>query len=322
MLVSQETSTDSETNLVSSLIGNTPMLNITSAFPASTNTVFAKLEMYNPTLSIKDRIAKYMVEQAEKRGEIKPGAVLVESSSGNTGASLALIAQQKGYRCLITTTEKTSAEKVKLMRQLGARVYVAPCDLEEDNPEHYINYAKRFCAENKPSYFLNQYGSQDNVLAHYHSTGPEIWRQINGQVDCFLACGSSGGTITGVGRYLKEKNPKVKIILIDPVGSVYYHYFQTGKVDKSKVKPYEIEGAGKNKILPTIDFSIIDEVLQVTDNEAFQGCKELSQQHGIVAGGSSGACYAVIKRILGRYDNLRIVTVFPDSGLKYLSKTH
>lgn len=318
--VSRDMTVNKKLNSIFSLIGNTPMLNLSESLPRSSNTVYAKLEMYNPTLSIKDRIAKYMVEQAESRGSIQPGATLVEASSGNTGASLALVARQKGYGCLITTTEKASSEKVQLMRQLGATVYVAPCDLAEGDERHYITYAKKFVAENSPAYFLNQYGSQDNVLAHYYSTGPEIWSQLEGKIDCFVACASSGGTISGVGRYLKEKSPKIKVVLVDPVGSVYHHYFHTGKVDKSTISPYKIEGAGKNKILPTIDFSIIDDVQQVTDEQAFEACTELSSKSGIVAGGSSGACFSVTKRLVAQYENLNIVTIFPDSGLKYLSK--
>jgi cystathionine beta-synthase len=307
-------------NSVLKTIGHTPLVELLQLQNNQGNHFFAKLEMFNPTLSIKDRIAKYMVEQAESKGLIQPGAMLVECSSGNTGASLAFIARQKGYQCVICTTEKASKEKVQFIRSFGATVHVCPIDAKEGEPDHYIQVAKTICETTKPSYFLNQYGSQDNVMAHYSSTGPEIWNQTKGNIDILVACASSGGTISGVGRYLKQQNPEIKIILVDPVGSVYYDYFHQGAINRSHIKPYQIEGAGKNKILPTMDFTVIDDVYQISDQEAFAGCHTLSHNEGISGGGTSGACYFILHQLAKRIENKSVVAIFPDSGIKYLSK--
>lgn len=274
--------------------------------------------MVNPTLSIKDRMVSYMLNKAESNGEIKPGTTLIEASSGNTGCSLAMIGATRGYPVIITTTTKTSAEKITMIKSYGATVHVCDPALNEDNSDHYITLAKTLKKTLPNSYFLNQYNNIANREAHYHTTGPEIWNQTHGNIDYLVAAGSSGGTISGVGRYLKEKNPAINIILADPVGSCYYSYFKTGKINETEIKSYQVEGAGKDKLCACMDFSVIDDVIQFTDDQAFESVKALFLSDNIFSGGSSGGALFVAKQ-LGEYIKkpATIVVILPDSGLKY-----
>jgi len=307
------------TNILS-CIGNTPIVQL-EKFNTNPNVqLSAKLEMFNPTLSIKDRIVDYMVTKAEKSGELRPGGVIVEATSGNTGASAAMIAAVKGYQAIITTPSKTSKEKVDMMRSYGATVHICPGNIGEDNPEHYITKAKALTKQTPNAYMLNQYNNLDNQEAHYTLTGPEIWEQTQGKIDYLIACGSSGGTVSGAGRYLKEQNPKIKIIMPDPVGSSYYDYFHHGKINPQNIAPYQAEGVGKDFICQCIDFSVVDDVVQFTDDDAFSCAKDIAKKEGLLLGGSSGAALFIAKKLITKMtEPANILVVCPDAGIKYLS---
>src|SRR6056297_703490 len=250
-------------NSILEAIGNTPLVklhNVTGDLPL---TVAAKVEYLNPGQSIKDRIALQMIEDAEEKGLIKPGGTIIEGTSGNTGMGLALAAAVKGYNCIFTTTDKQSQEKIDLLRALGAEVRVCPTNVEPDDPESYYSVAKRLSREIENSYYPNQYDNLSNTKAHYKTTGPEIWEQTEGKITHYVAGMGTGGTISGVGKYLKEKNPDIKVIGIDSYGSVYKKYFETGEFDKNEIKPYMTEGIGEDIIPGTIDFDYIDDVIQV-----------------------------------------------------------
>lgn len=307
-------------NNVLDLIGNTPMLRLTNFLPQTKCNLFAKCEMFNPTLSIKDRIVIFMLRQYEADGLLKPGYTIYEASSGNTGSSLAMLASVLGYKSVITVPAKTSQEKIDSMRAFGAEVIVCKSGIPADSPEHYTNKAQVLSTKDSKSLYLNQYDNVENVNAHYYSTACEIWQQMDGKIDYFIAPASSGGTISGVGKFLKQKNPNIKIILPDPVGSVFYDYFHGNELN---AESYQIEGAGKDKVCSIHDFSVIDEVIQFTDEEAFAAAKKLALIGGILSGGSSGGALAVAKKISERLFNHvmpNIVVMLPDSGFKYLSK--
>ncbi len=276
--------------------------------------------MFNPTYSIKDRIVSYLIDEAEKQGLLIPGMTLIEATSGNTGAALAMIGAQKKYPVILTTPAKTSPEKIILMKAYGADVRISPASTTKNDSNHYVTAAKTLHQSLPHSFLLDQYNNPANIAAHYRFTGPEIWEQMHGKIDYLIACGSSGGTITGVGRFLKERNPHIKIIMPDPIGSVYYDYFKTGKIHDNHIKPYKLEGAGKDSICQCMDFSIIDDIIQITDENAYHAMTQLVTQEGIFAGGSSGAAFyaaCTLANILKKPAN--IVIIFPDSGLKYLS---
>ena len=303
------------------LIGKTPMLQLSNFNSDLHCNVFAKCEMFNPTLSIKDRIVLFMLRQYESNGTLKHGDVIYEASSGNTGSSLAMIASVLGYKVIITVPEKTSQEKIDTMRTFGAEVIVCPKGLAIDSPEHYSNKARILSQQNQGSIYFNQYDSENNVLAHYRHTAEEIWQQMNGKIDYFIAPASSGGTISGIGKFLKDKNPKIKIILPDPIGSVFYDHFHGNEL---KSNSYQTEGAGKDKVCSIHDFSIIDDVIQFTDEEAFSAAKKLARKEGVLSGGSSGGALAVAEKIAKTLPQggikHNIVVMLPDSGFKYLSK--
>jgi cystathionine beta-synthase len=302
------------------LIGNTPLVELKKIAQGSAR-YFAKLEMLNPTYSIKDRLVLHIVNDAEQKGLLMPGMTLIEASSGNTGTSLAMLGALKQYPVIITTPAKTSAEKIAFMRAYGADVRISPVSAKKDDPAHYVTVAHALHQANPRSFLLNQYNNPANIEAHYTTTGPEIWDQTQGKIDYLIACSSSGGTLTGIGRYLKQKNPAIKIIMPDPVGSVYYDYFKTGKINPAHIKPYQLEGVGKDYICGCMDFSIIDDVIQLTDEDAFDAVKKLALCEGIFAGGSSGAALHVAHVIANQVKTpVNIVIIFPDSGLKYLSK--
>ena len=302
-------------------IGNTPLILINSFINNQPNVkLYAKCEFFNPTLSIKDRMVLSMLRHYEQHGSLKPGATIYEASSGNTGSSLAMIGRKLGYRVVITVPKKTSQEKINTMLLFGAEVIISKSEAQPDSSEHYVNKAKILSKADSNGFYFNQYENEENVMTHYRTTAREIWEKTNFKIDYVICCASSGATITGIGRYLKEKNSKIKVILADPVGSVFYDYFHGNIL---QAKPYRIEGAGKDKVCSIHDFSIIDEVIQFTDEEAYQALNKLALTEGLLAGGSSGGALAVSEKLiktLPKEKNLAIVIVLPDSGFKYLSK--
>lgn len=302
-------------------IGNTPLVRIQHMNPNPLVTILAKLEFLNPSSSIKDRMVWHIINDAEKNGLLKPGGTIIEGTSGNTGAAVAMIAAVRGYRAILTMPDKVSIEKQKTLRAYGAEIIICPTSAPPDSPEHYQNTAKKLTETIPNSFRVDQYNNLKNPEAHYLSTGPEIWKQTEGKIDYFICGGSTGGTICGVGRYLKEKNPKIRTVLPDPIGSVYYKYFKERDQHASGNCKYLIEGIGEDHLVEAIDFSYIDEVIPVKDKDAFSTGRHLARREGILGGGSSGANMWAAMQIAQRLkEPAVIVTVFPDSGIKYLSK--
>lgn len=299
-------------------IGNTPLVKLDKIARNFKANIFAKLEFMNPGGSVKDRIARYMIEKAEREGKIKPGDTIIENSSGNTAIGLAMVAVQKGYKCKIVIRDTTSPEKIRMLQHLGAETILVDASLPPEDENSYNNFAKKLTQHTPNSYYVDQHNNLDNNESHYHSTGPEIWQQTGGQVN-FLVCGvGTGGTLFGAGRYLKEQNPNIKLIGIDPLGSVFYDYFKRGK----KIRPnrYSLEGLGDEFILPTVQFELLDDMIQVDDQTAFEYTRKLAREEGIIAGGSSGAnLYGALKIAEEMDEPVNIVTVFPDSGFRYMS---
>ncbi len=299
-------------------IGNTPMVRLNRFFSGVDATVLAKLESFNPGGSIKDRIGIAMLEAAEDQNLIKPGATIVEPTSGNTGTGLALAAIVKGYKMVVTIPDKMSMEKINLLRALGAEVRVTPTDVEPDDPTSYLKVAERIVKETPGAFMPNQYFNSANPEIHYKTTGPEIWKQTDGKVDVFVAGIGTGGTITGIGRYLKEMNPKIRIVGVDPEGSMYHHEFEGTEWE---IHTYLVEGIGEDFMPDTLDLSVVDEVITVSDRDALVTTRELVQKEGILAGGSSGAAVFATKKVVKNLDKDKIVVVLlPDTGRNYLSK--
>ena len=303
-------------------IGNTPLIKLSRFNTNLAFDMYVKCEMFNPGLSIKDRIVHSIIRDLEKQNKIKPGATIIEASSGNTGSSLAMIAVILGYQAVITVPSKTSLEKIKTMQAFGAEVIVCASGVPPDSPEHYTNKAKTLSSTRPNAILLGQYDSQVNVQTHYEQTARELWEQMDGEIDCLVAAASSGGTITGIAKFLKEKSDQIKVIMPDPLGSVFYHYFHHGNLQITP-EPYRVEGAGKDKVCSIHDFNLIDDVIQFTDDDAFNTTKRLAQTEGILAGGSSGGALFVAEQLnihpakQGKRSN--VVVILADSGFKYLS---
>lgn len=269
-------------------IGYTPLVKLQRMNPNPLVTILLKLEFFNPGFSIKDRIVLHIINDAEKKGLLKKGGTIIENTSGNTGAAVAMIAAIRGYKAILTMPDKVSLEKQNALKAYGAEIRVTPTSATPDSPEHYVNMAKKLAEETPNSFRVNQYDNLLNPEAHYLTTAPEIWEQTHGNIDYFIASASTGGTISGVGKYLKEKNPVIKIIMPDPIGSIYYHFFKTGEIQHDAACTYHVEGIGEDHMAQAIDFSVIDDVMQINDKQAFATARELAQKEGILAGGSTG----------------------------------
>jgi cystathionine beta-synthase len=306
---------------ISKAIGKTPLVKLSKIVNQNSATVLAKAEFLNPGGSVKDRMALYMIEDAEKRGLLKPGGTIVENTSGNTGLGVAIIAAIKGYKAIFTIPDKMSQEKVDFLKAFGAEVIVTPTDVPPDSPLSYYETAKRIAQETPNSFYLNQYHNLKNTESHYHTTGPEIWEQTEGKIDYFVAGIGTGGTLSGAGKFLKEKKPDLKIIAVDPLGSVYYDYFKHKKLIQPKV--YKVEGIGEDMLVENVDFSIIEDIVQVNDKESFLMARRLTREEGLFVGGSSGSAALVAVDLAKKVGKDQIiVTLFPDSGTRYLSKIY
>jgi cystathionine beta-synthase len=302
-------------------IGNTPLVQLRRVVKTLPVEAFAKLEFMNPMGSSKDRISKYMIEAAERDGRLKPGDLIIENSSGNTAMGLALMAIQKGYRIKVVVRDTISQEKLNQLLALGAQVHMADTSLPPEHPDSYNNITPRLARETPNCFFPDQHENRENNAAHYHGTGPEIWEQMEGRIDYLVAGAGTGGTIGGVGRYLKEQDPRIQVIAVDPVGSVFSPHFHGEQ--NPKAGPYRVEGLGDEFLIGTMDFGVLDDMLQVTDRQAFHHTRRLVREEGILGGGSSGAAlWAVLelaRRLPPRDRHARIVTVFPDGAGRYLS---
>lgn len=304
-------------------IGNTPIVKLERIVPNRLATVLLKLEFFNPSGSIKDRIVTHIIDQAERLGLLTAGGTIVENTSGNTGAAVAMLGAARGYRVILTMPDKVSQEKQNALKAYGAEIVIAPTSAAPTSPEHYVHRAKALQESIPGSFRVDQYDNLQNPEAHYLSTGPEIWEQTKGEIDYFVASGSTGGTISGVGKFLKEKKPSIVTVMPDPIGSIYYAYFKTGAIPEDATCTYNLEGIGEDHLPKAIDFSLIDQVVQVSDRDAFATCRKLAQQEGILAGGSTGAnVWAALELAKSTTRPITIVTIAPDGGLKYLSKIY
>jgi cystathionine beta-synthase len=302
------------------MVGWTPLVRLNRVTDGCRTPIYGKAEFMNPGGSVKDRIGLAMIEAAEAEGRLRPGGVVVEGTSGNTGLALALAAAIKGYRCIFTMPDKMSHEKVKLLRAFGAEVVITPTAVPPDHPENYVMKAKAIAAETPGAVLANQFYNPANPEAHYRTTGPELWEQSDGRISHFFAGAGTGGTITGTGRFLKEKNPQVRVIGVDPEGSMIGPYFQTG--EKVEGHPYKVEGLGNDKIPGTLDLDVVDDYVTVSDRDAFLMARRLTREEGLFVGGSSGLIVHAAVRVARELDDpdAFVVAVLCDWGEHYLSK--
>jgi len=307
------------------LIGNTPLIELNTITKGMKGNYYAKVEAFNPGHSAKDRIALYIIEQAEKKGLLNPGDTIIETTSGNTGFSLAMVSILKGYKCILAVSSKSSKDKIDMLRAMGAEVHVCPANVPADDPRSYYEVAKRLSKEIERSIYINQYFNDLNIDAHYRTTGKEIWEQTGGKITHLIACSGTGGTISGAARYLKEQNPEVQIIGIDAYGSVLKKYHETGQFDKEEIYPYRIEGLGKNLVPSATDFDAINRFVKVTDEDSARTARELAATEGLFLGYTSGAAMQGLKQLdeEGAFDEAsNIVVIFPDHGSRYMSKIY
>ncbi|MFT4831015.1 MAG: cystathionine beta-synthase [Psychroserpens sp.] len=312
-------------NNVLELIGNTPLIKLNKIANGLTGNFYAKVEAFNPGHSSKDRVAAYIIEDAERKGILTKDSIIIETTSGNTGFSIAMVSIIKGYECILAVSSKSSKDKIDMLRSMGAKVYVCPAHVSADDPRSYYEVAKRLHNEVKGSIYINQYFNELNAEAHYRSTGPEIWNQTNGHITHLVASSGTGGTISGTASYLKEKNPNIKIIGVDAFGSVLKKYHETREFDANEIYPYRIEGLGKNLIPSATNFDVIDKFIKVTDEESAHTAREISRTEGMFVGYTSGAVMQAVKQLdeegeFGKDSN--VVVIFPDHGSRYMSKIY
>ena len=312
-------------NSILDLVGNTPLIKLNRIAESLTGNFYAKVEAFNPGHSAKDRIAVHIIEKAEQKGLLNPDSTIIETTSGNTGFSLAMASMVKGYKCILAVSSKSSPDKIDMLRSMGAQVYVCPAHVSADDPRSYYEVAKRLHKETEGSIYINQYFNELNIEAHYDTTGPEIWKQTNGNITHLIACSGTGGTISGTARYLKEQNPNIKILAVDAYGSVLKKYHETGEFDHEEIYPYRIEGLGKNLIPKATDFNVIDRYIKVTDAESAHMARKIAHSEGMFVGYTSGAAMqaAIQYNMEGEFsEDSNIVVVFPDHGSRDMSKIY
>jgi len=307
------------------LIGNTPMIKLNKITQGLKGEFYTKFEGFNPGHSTKDRIALHIIEQAEQKGILKKGDTIIETTSGNTGFSIAMVSIIKGYDCILAVSSKSSKDKIDMLKAMGAKVYVCPANVSADDERSYYNVAKKLHSEMADSVYINQYFNELNIDAHYKSTGPEIWSQTEGKITHLVAASGTGGTISGTAKYLKEQNPNIKIIGVDAYGSVLQKFHETGVLDPSESYPYRIEGLGKNLIPTATDFELIDKFEKVNDGDSAHRAREIALTEGIFAGYTSGAAMQATIQLAEKEefdDDSRVVVVFPDHGSRYMTKVY
>ncbi|WP_340074031.1 cysteine synthase family protein [Leptobacterium sp. I13] len=312
-------------NNILELIGNTPLIKLNKTTNEIPGNFYAKVEAFNPGHSTKDRIALYIIEEAERRGILKPGDTIIETTSGNTGFSIAMVSIIKGYECVLAVSSKSSKDKIDMLRSMGAKVYVCPAHVSADDSRSYYQVAKRLHEETKGSIYINQYFNELNIDAHYNTTGPELWSQTNGEITHLVACSGTGGTISGTARFLKEQNSNIRILGVDAFGSVLKKYHETNEFDSEEIYPYRIEGLGKNLIPSATDFDIIDKFTKVSDEDSAHMAREISKTEGLFVGYTSGAAMQAVKQLAeeGEFnEESNVVVIFPDHGSRYMSKIY
>lgn len=312
-------------NSILELVGETPLIKLQKITKDLKGSFFAKVEAFNPGLSSKDRIALHIINDAEKKGILKKGATIVETTSGNTGYSLAMISLVKGYKCILAVSDKSSQDKIDLLKTMGAEVHICPANVPADDPRSYYEVAKTIHRKTKNSVYINQYFNELNIEAHYRTTGPEIWNQTAGRITHLIVASGTGGTISGTGKYLKEQNPNIKVLGVDAFGSVLKKFHETGEFDTNEIRPYKIEGLGKTLIPTATDFDVIDVYEKVTDKDAAFAAREIIQKEGMFLGYTSGAVIQATRQYnaLSMFDeDSFVVLIFPDHGSRYMNKIY
>jgi cystathionine beta-synthase len=312
-------------NNILELIGNTPLIKLNEIVKDIPGNFYAKLEAVNPGHSNKDRIALHILESAEKKGLISKGTTIIETTSGNTGFSLAMVSIIKGYNCVLAVSSKSSPDKIEMLKAMGAKIYVCPANVSADDKRSYYQVAKRLHEEIKGSFYINQYFNKLNTEAHYKTTGPEIWEQTSGEITHLIASCGTGGTISGIAQYLKKKNPNIKIIGVDAYGSVLKKYHETKEFDEDEIYPYRIEGLGKNLIPTATDFDVIDFFEKVNDEQSAHSSREIAFKEGIFVGYTSGATMQAVKQLSKQNifsKDSNVVMIFCDHGSRYMSKIY